>query len=207
MTKLFFIIITLIHFNVFYGQSFFSNFEKDGSNNGIEINIDTSWANSGIFVEKKFASLNNNHSIIKQNSLLLLGDFRSENDIILLDYLHYNYYWIPLDPTIPFYHINRGLSCDIEVGKFFIGTSDIQERRGGDISYYCTCGGHKPDSPGRGGCVASLNGNIVDCVEDGDCSDYCIGSVVEHLRTIEGGGIFIQVSKEKNQLIHNFDTR
>lgn len=187
------------------GQSYYVDFTKSNSIDNIEINIDTAYASKGIFVEKLFRSTDIDKNLFNQNSFILLGDFIQRDNVILLNYLEYNYYWIPFDPDVPFRSLNYIVEDNNTIGKLYFDDPTLHERKvsPGDIWYFCSCNG---DRTAPGGCLSTLSGNIAECVSDG-CTGYCMGYVLESYEpVIAGGGILIQVAKSKNILYHNFGT-
>ena len=202
----------LINNNIL-AQNYITNVEDQSEETQITINVDLDFIGDGIRVEKSKHVDDINYNEVDQNSLVLIGEFEYIGNNIKLNYSKYNYYWIPFKPEYPFYLINQNLDESITDGLFVIESHEkALGKDPGDITYYCTCGGHSSDSETPGGCLASLNDGVIDCIDDSGCGSKCIGTAVEHKRGINngdrkyvGGGIFIQTSKVKKRLIHNYD--
>lgn len=207
MKNIVIVVFSLFSFSLF-GQKYYVEYHKNNEQVGIEIEIDTSWSSTGIFVQKSFSNDMNGKILVEQHALVLIGNMPVINDKIKLDYSCYNYHWIPFDPEVPFYDLNRSISSDILSGTLYLGNNYSKPVNPGDVTYWCSCGGHSPDTETPEGCVSALSENrVVSCVKDGDCMSVCIGTVVEHQRSVQGGGILIQVSKSKAQFVHNFATQ
>lgn len=205
MKDLIIVSVMFLTCNISNGQSYYTEFAQNNSIDNIEIIIDTAYASNGIFVEKRFYSSEINVNLYNPNSLILLGSFDLKDNAITLNYPEYNYYWIPFDPNEPFRSLNYTVDANTTVGKLYFGSSGAQERSvgPGDLWFFCSC---NSDINMPGGCSSSLNGNEITCVNDG-CGGYCMGYALESSNSIvSGGGILIQVTKNKNILYHNFKT-
>ncbi|MEE9439517.1 MAG: hypothetical protein V3V14_10995 [Saprospiraceae bacterium] len=140
------------------------------------------------------------------NSLILVGDFDFTTNEIEINYVDFNYFFVPFDPSLPFLLVDRTIDSNIESGVLYTDGSASHSLKAGDITYWCTCGGHEVGSDDPGGCVSSLDGKTIRCKNDGDCPNACVGTVVEHNYTTVGGGILIKTPVVKSGFIHNFGT-
>ncbi len=193
---------SVAHSQIFY----YTNYTKNNITEGIEVIIDTSLFSDGIKVVKNFYNQEITENLYDQNSLVLLGDFEINGNEIALNYQNYNYYWVPFNPDLPFVSVNHTVNSNNTIGTLFIGGDTVQERPvgTGDLWFFCVCG---DDRTSPGGCLASLSGNVADCVSEG-CPNRCTGfAIVTPRFDITGGGVFIQVSKDKSTFYHNFNTR
>ncbi len=192
----------IAHSQIFY----YTNCTKNNITEGVEVIIDTTRFSDGIKVVKNFYNQEISENLYNQNSLDLLGDFEINGNEIALNYQNYNYYWVLFDPDLPFVSVNYTVKTNNTVGTLYIGGDTVQERRvgNGDLWYYCNCG---DDRSSLDGCLSLLNGKVADCVSEG-CPSHCTGfAIVTPRFDITGGGVFIQVSKEKSTFYHNFNTR
>jgi len=206
MKALLTVIIAIVLHSSLFSQNFFINFK----NVEIDMKVDTNFMDDGILIRKLYASKPKSGTVCDPNSLVLIGDFvQDSKKNIILNYYEYNYFWAPFNPKIPFFPLNKRIPKDIKSGLLIIGAHSSVERGAGDITYWCSCGETTPQTTNSGGCVSRLSHRLISCINEGPCQTGCLGTVIEDSeeRIVEGGGLLIQVSKAKANLIHNFGTR
>lgn len=194
-----------------YGQIYSAASLQETPISIVQISVDTSFSTNGIFVKKHIITQSDNN-LYNSNTLILLGEFEATNNGVVLDYSRYNYYLLPFKPNEALLSLNYK-NLNNTVGTLYIGETSMTQQRSvgnpGDFWYFCSCNGDHSNPDGPGGCVANMSDNIVTCVDDGRgrCVGACKGDgYVEPNYSINGGGIFVQVSKEKSILYHDFRT-
>jgi len=188
--------------NSLISQSYYTLWNSERGTEIVVVSIDLNRSINNISVIKEISQTENGQEL-DNHSLILLGEFNTTEPQIPLDYTLYNYFYVPLDPKLPFLWINK--TKQVSHGYLYLNDNNTTSERGnGDITYWCTCGGHTPNSPGPGGCLSSLTDKVVNCLNTGGCalSSSCIGSAVTNSRTMIGGGILIQTSK--TSISHDF---
>jgi hypothetical protein len=165
------------------------------------------FGSDAISVSKEFAtSLEGNQ--LNTNTLVMVGDFKSKSqNSFVLDFVQYEYYFIPFDPSTPFIYLDKHQDYGVTEGVFKLGDSGSGPQAiGGDpkeVWYYCTCGGHNSSSTTPGGdCLATIKDGTISC--GGTCSGQCLGKAIVARVNVGGGGIFLQT--DKSQIYHNFAT-
>lgn len=212
MKKLIITLIASLLYNFSYGQVYSAVFAQENNNPKIEITVDTSFSEDGIYVQKKF-STENDGDLYDSSSLILLGNFETNNKGVVLDYGRYNYYLLPFNPNEGFLSLNYN-DLNNTIGTLYIGDSSTAQHRAignpGDLWYFCSCKGEHKNPEGPGGCVSNMTEErVVTCIDDGrgKCEGGCKGEAYTGpYYIINGGGIFVQVSKEKSILYHDFKT-
>ncbi|MBL0023546.1 MAG: hypothetical protein IPO98_00365 [Saprospiraceae bacterium] len=196
-----FVILIMLTSSLSYGQNS-RGFSLKSDNEFITIILDENKFPGYLSVVKKIDTFQNG-TPVQLNELHLVGDFIKNIDgKIILDYEKFNYYYAPFSKPEPFIWLNKNKRVKSGILDFNRASSggggDVGA--GGDFIYWCTCGGHTADSQTPGGCVSSLQNNVVRCIKDGECNIGCVGSAVTS-RIISGGGVFIQTSKK---IVHDF---
>lgn len=190
-----------------YSQSTIKIFSVKSNQNGrfVKIVLDEETIDNSLLVTKEY-SPELLGTEIEMNNLYLIGDFQENAEgQILLDYEKFNYYYVPTNPTKPFYWINK--SKAVQSGILHINNVQAMLDGGpGEVWYCCACGGCTPSAETPSGCLSSKNGNVIRCIKDGDeCTEDCRGSAAVVLYEgfiIQGGGLLIQTSKKN--IFHDF---
>ncbi|MCC6180299.1 MAG: hypothetical protein IT237_00535 [Bacteroidia bacterium] len=187
-------------------QSYYIN---NGNNEYVTIILKESDVHNALSVTKEVLD-HPEGTEIQLEKLYLIGDFvRDSYGNLILDYDKYHYYFAPGDKMEPFYWINQEKT--IKKGTLYLDTP-LMSKTYGDFWYWCSCGGHTPDTQSPGGCLSNLTDNIISCVNDGGCPSGCVGSFVTTLKhpanglqvkIFKGGGLFIQT--DKKHIGHNFN--
>ncbi len=168
----------------------------------VKITLDEKKFHNAMFVVKEFSS-ELEGVVLQENNLYLIGEYQKNSQgHIILNYEKFNYFFVSTIPDEPFYWINKRKIASSGV----LVVNEPSYRLGsGDITYWCTCGGHGPEVTHPGDCLASLENNIVRCHNEGYCLQGCIGSAIEGIlgendnvssKKIKGGGLLIQTSRE-----------
>lgn len=191
-----------------YSQSYTASWEVGNETKLVHLYIDTDFSGNSVVIEKEYVETPQG-TTLQNDDLVLLGGFEAIGGNYKLNYVDYLYYVVPFDPEEPIYILNNIIPSEVTQGTFiFEGALGGP----GDENYWCDCGGEGPTASDPGGCVSQLaivwmGPKIVRCVKDGDeCSFACLGtSTPAGLST--GGGVIVQVPKEKDLLFHNIKTR
>lgn len=204
------LLLMFLFVNIGLSQDYFVHNEGQIELNTIKIRIDTNSIFEGILVERDLISVSDTISfeMTNYNSIVLLGDFESENGAIVLNYDKNNFFFIPFDPDTPFFSLNHmNSSSNYENGLLHVGHSSrvIGDT---DIIFWCRCDG-TGDQPG--GCLSTIRPDgFVDCIDDanecGATGKYCLGTATVASWSINGGGVLIKVSAEKSSLLHSINS-
>ena len=190
--------------NLVISQSYSISYNNGTTTQWVHITIDTNYSSNSIFVDKEIV-LGSTGTILQQEDLLLLGEFVFDTDSANLDYDRYNYFWFPFDPSEPFYNVDQLAGSGVHDGTMYYEHSTAMSGGGGDLTYWCDCGGHTGSNDTPGGCVSNKTGSKIRCIKEGNqCQSSCIGSFTGDGIANPGGGIIVQVSSPKYRLIHNF---
>ena len=208
MKNLIILLVTILSYQGYSQSSFTAPFEVNNETKLVHLFINTEFSANSIFVEKEYVETPKGTSLQNDN-LVLIGDFQTSGVNYILDYENYLYYIVSFNPEEPIYILNNNIPSNITEGTLFFDNSSIGGP--GDRTYWCDCGGEGPPAADPGGCVSQIGiifmgKNVARCVKDGDeCTLACIG-VSTPSNIAPGGGLIVQVLKEKDLLFHNIQT-
>ena len=190
-----------------FSQEYFFYYEDQSNKDIIKVRIDTASIFEGVLVERKHLTEREPASIemTHYNALVLLGDFETKDESLILDYSKYNFFFIPFESNTPFFSLNAIRSgSNQEDGLFHIRqcSKDVNNL---DIIFGYRC----DDIEGNNKeCVCKIRDNrVIECINvANECetsNKKCSVASTIGAWSFDSGGILIKVSAEKSKLLHN----